>query len=329
MKYYDLKNIKKKNKLFNFVISPRSSGKTISMKKEMVEIGKHGKKFVYIRRRGKEIESKKMDDFFTKLQKIGFYENDDLSFKKGSFFLNGNKIGDAVALSTANNVRSADFTDIEAVFFEEFIIKKDGIHDYLTDEVFKFFELYETISRDTDVPVFFLGNMIHAFNPYFLFLDIIPPESGIKTWKDCAIEVWKNKSFIDDKKKTRFHKLISGSAYSEYSASNQSYEDNDAYIRPIPANAKPAFKVLTSSITLTFFVGRDGSVTVGENLPGNVPRFTTVKEKSQPDVPFVKHVRTTSPYLEYYISCVKMNRVYTTSRKVDAAKKELDKALYF
>lgn len=238
--YYRFDLINKKDALFNFILGPRGCGKTIAAKKRMVDKGMDGKRFVYIRRKAVEIENKALENFFGKMQAAGIHEDKELSYKGHCFYCGERLIGYAIALSTAQNIRSVDYLNVTDVYFEEFVIERDPKCDYLPNEVFRFLELYHTIAREDDVKVWFLGNLIHFFNPYFLYFDIKPPREGIKKWKDYAVENWHSDRFEKAKAKTRFGRLIEGTPYGDFAVKNQSYDDNYDFICPRP-NASAMF----------------------------------------------------------------------------------------
>lgn len=241
--WYSFKEIMKLNCLFNFIISMRSSGKTIAMKDEMLNIAKKRHRFVYIRRTATETKSVAMKEFFNKLFLLGYHRefNGLIKFEKDCFTVENEVIGYVIPLSTSNNSRSMDFINIDAIFFEEFVLMEDDKHKYLKDEVFKFLELYSTIARDKDIPVYFIGNNIQLYNPYFIYFDLKPPTIGIKKWHDMAIEIWQNKDLEIEKSKTRFGKLISHTAYGDYSIKNNSFETNINLIRKMSKGASPLF----------------------------------------------------------------------------------------
>lgn len=237
--YYDGKKIREKNCLFNFIITLRGGGKTIDMKKYMVETALNGNKFIYIRRMAVECEDNKLSEFWSKMQALGYYDEYKLSYKSGKFFLDDKIIGYCIPLSTSSNIRSQDFVGVTDIFFEEFVLFEDNIHRYLPDEVFKFLELYNTIAREEDVRVFFIGNKIQEYNPYFLYFNLKPPKRGIKVWNDMAIEIWEDTELIQQKKKSRFGKIISGTEYESYAVDNNSYETNTTMISKIPKGSYP------------------------------------------------------------------------------------------
>ena len=94
-------------------------------------------------------------------------------FKGHTIKINGDKVyvdkklaGYGFAISNAVVLKSSTFPLVDKIIFDEFIIDKGNI-TYLSNEVDKFLETYETIARMRNVKVYFLGNAISIANPYF------------------------------------------------------------------------------------------------------------------------------------------------------------------
>lgn len=236
--YYKFDDIEKKDCLFNFILGPRGCGKTISAKKRMVERGLEGNRFVYVRRKQVENQGDALDEFFGKMQSCGIYPELDLKVEKNKVYCADELIGYVVSLSTSHNIRSKDYLNVTDIYFEEFVIRREPKFDYLPDEPTKFLEMYNTIARESEVKVWFLGNLIHYYNPYFLYFNLIPPKEGIKKWKDYCIEVWKNQVFVESKFNTRFGRLIQGTPYANYAIENESFDDAEVFIAKRPQSSK-------------------------------------------------------------------------------------------
>lgn len=337
--YYNFDELKKCKTLFNFTISPRSSGKTIAMKKQTVDdFLKTGKRFVYVRRRGIEITTSRLKGFYEKMQKY-YHKNLDLDFDKGRFVLVHERgdtgavkscdiIGYAVALSTAINERSVDFVNIGAIYFEEFCLTPDARHDYLEDEVFKFLELYNTIAREDEVPVYFLGNKLQEYNPYFLYFDIKPPKIGIKKWKDFAIEIWQNENFVNNKLNTRFGRLVDGTDYADYAIRNQGFENNESFQRHLPKRATPFICVLYSGQWYTVYICIDGTLNLTEHYNDNVEKICLSSKDIRPDITYIKtFLRKIKGHT--LTNALKNNRFYYESPKSEEVYRTIAKRIYF
>lgn len=113
-----------------------------------------------------------------------------------------------MTLSTAQDLKSVNFSKVKKIIFDEFIIEEGQKKTYLQNEVFIFLNLLETLGRMRDIQVFLLGNPANIYtNPYFLYFDLsLPYNSDIKTFKDNLIllQYMRNEEYRNAKKNTRF-----------------------------------------------------------------------------------------------------------------------------
>ena len=243
--FYDLSKTLSFNALLNFIIGERGVGKTFSAKKFVInDYLKNGHQFVYLRRYKTELDMA-MEGFFSQLQEAGLFHDCVFEIKTSKkaitkFLCNGEVIGFAMPMSTANILKSASFEKVRTIVFDEFIIDK-GTYHYLQNEVIQFLDVIETVARLRDVRVLLLGNAISITNPYFNFFDLsLPYGSEYKTFKDGLILVnyIKNMEYREKKKSTRFGKLIEGTEYGKYAIDNEFLRDSKAFIAKRPKAAK-------------------------------------------------------------------------------------------
>lgn len=251
--YYDFGKLVSYNGLLNFVIGERGVGKTFGAKKFVVnDFLKNGNQFVYLRRYKTELDIA-MQGFFAQLQDNGLFE--DIAFKVKtsknkitSFECNGEVIGYAIPMSTANILKSASFTKVKTIIFDEFIIDK-GCYHYLQNEVVQFLDVVETVARMRDIRVFLLGNAVSTVNPYWNFFDIhLPYNSEFATFKDGLIVVnyVKNEAYRKAKKESRFGKLIADTDYGRYAIDNEFLRDSKSFIGKRTQHAKNFAVIVTS-----------------------------------------------------------------------------------
>lgn len=144
-----------------------------------------------------------------------------------------NLVGYAMTLSTAQDLKSANFSKVKTIIFDEFIIEPGQKKYYLSDEVFVFLNLIETIARLRDVRVLLLSNAVSISNPYFLYFDLsLPYNTDIKTFKDglILVQYMKNLEYREAKKSTKFGKLVEGTTFADYSINNKFMADNSTFI---------------------------------------------------------------------------------------------------
>ena len=178
--FYDIRKCKSDMPI-KIIIGPRGCGKTYSVLDYMQEQSTEKSKFIYMRRDGTEIDScsseygnpyKKLNSDkgynihpfqISKFNGFGIARDDDM-----------NVIGYGVALSTFASMRSQDFSDVDRIFFEEFIPEKHKRK--IKGEGQALLNLYETVNRnrelDGEAPVEMImcANGIDLANPILLEL---------------------------------------------------------------------------------------------------------------------------------------------------------------
>lgn len=243
--YYDYDKVLGFNATFNFLITSRGLGKTYgAIVMAVKDFLKNGNEFIYLRRYKTEISSasKRLFDAIN-INKV--FPGYNLLCEGNKFFIQKQKededdkekpektlIGYAVALSTANILKSTNFAKVRTIVYDEFLLGP-GVFHYLPNEVEAFLDFYETVARMRDVRVFFLGNAITQSNPYFNYFRLsLPYNSNFKTFKDGLIVVnyATNDDYLESKKATKFGQLIAGTHYSDYAIDNDWLSDDDAFI---------------------------------------------------------------------------------------------------
>ena len=250
------------NALFSFVVGARSVGKTFQFKYYRIrEFIKKSRKTFWIMRYRKELDSA--------LESGKFFEDVSKFFPECEFRVKGNigsiKIDNEwfefitfKALSETS-IKAVSDPDVDMIVFDEFIPIPSIRH--LPGEVEKFLELYFTISRDRDIRAVFLANNVTISSPYFSYFHIKLPEKGqIISLGEIAIENVKNPTFKEHMEKTRFGRLISGTKYSSYAISNETFVDLDTFVLPMPSNAKCVVNLRTDVGSLYLWVARPASL---------------------------------------------------------------------
>ena len=229
--FLDFNKILSYGSFLTFCCAERGVGKSYGAKKFIVNhYKKTGKQTVYVRRYNKELNEslmKKGTPIFFNQIKDEFPDN-KLSNNKELLYCDKEICGFAVALSTANILKSSTFENVDTIIYDEFIIDK-GCYHYLQNEVTQMFELIETVFRLRNGRVLFLGNAISITNPYFTELNLnIPYNSEYKIFKKddkgnplITVYYGKNLKYREAKKSTRFGQLISDTQYGKYAIDNE------------------------------------------------------------------------------------------------------------
>ena len=245
--YYNLdKLLSYSQAMLYFVIGERGTGKSFSSKKAVLSnFLKTGEQFIYLRRYKTELDSA-LTTFWSDLQSNGYFEDHSLKVIKSKmltkFTCDGKVCGYGIPLSTANILKSTAFPEVKTIIFDEFILDGcSGTYRYLKNEVTMLLDVIETVGRLRDIKVIFLGNALSITNPYFAYFNLdLPYNSEFRTFKDGLIVVnyIKNEAYRDIKKKTKFGKLISDTAYGRYAIDNKMLRDNEHFIEKRPPDSK-------------------------------------------------------------------------------------------
>lgn len=170
------------------------------------------------------------------------FPDDSFECKGKVFKCNGEVCGYAVPLSTAVTKKSVSYNDVWLIIYDEFLIDSDH-YRYLKNEVKAFLDFYETVNRlridRPEVIVFFLANALTLYNIYFNYFGI-KFRDGKTIYKsdDIYAEIAYKQEFADEKKKTRFGRLIAGTEYEDYSLYNNFYMDDGKFIEKKTPNAR-------------------------------------------------------------------------------------------
>ena len=244
--WIDLSKIISYNALLNFIVAERGVGKTFGATQFVTKqfINKKDE-FVYIRRYKSELQ-KAIPRFFEALVLEGKFPEHSFSRKGMNLYIDDQLAGYGVTLSTAQQLKSTNFSKVKWIIFDE-VFLEDGQGHYLKNEVEIFLGLLETISRMKNVRVLLLANATNSANPYFLYFNLhLPYNNEIATFKDGLIALMyaKNYQYREVKKATSFGKLVSGTDYENYAIDNAFINDNKDFIEKKDKNSKFSFSFI-------------------------------------------------------------------------------------
>ena len=198
------------------------------------------------------------------------------STKHNEFYCDGEICGYAMTLSTAQDLKSSNFSKVTTIIFDEFIIEEGQKKFYLQNEVLIFLNLLETIGRMRDIKVFMLANPANIYtNPYFLYFDLsLPYNNDIKLFKDNLIllQYMKNEEYRQEKKKTKFGKLVAGTSFEDYAINNKCLNDNKNFIEKKQGSAKFYFAFIYNNETFGVWLDyNEGKIYVSTDYLKNTP----------------------------------------------------------
>lgn len=231
--WYDKAQLLSHNKIMNMVLSNRGGGKTFHFTRWGIDdFKKNGNQCVWVRRYQTEIDEMLLNGkFFDAVRP--FYPNDELKVEGNLGLVNGEVAFYFIALSTSRQLKSNNYPLVNKIVFDEFIIDKGRV-TYLKAEVEVFLDLYETVARMRDnVRAVLLANSVTIVNPYFLFWNIKPDTRKRFTVSgQVCVELFTDSDFIEQKKKTRFGQLVTGTRYGDYAIDNKWLLDKDTFVEP-------------------------------------------------------------------------------------------------
>lgn len=183
MEFYNYDRICSYNAIWNFVLTNRGYGKSYGLKKRCIRnFLKKGEQFIYLRRWKTELKDN--DKWFDDVRKE--FPNNELEYKYGKFYIDGNVAGFPVALSVSQRYKSVAYPNVTTIMFDEFLVDRSAGMRYITNEVDVALDFYETVARTrNNVRMFFLGNNISRVNPYFTYFNIkVNPEERFTLARD-------------------------------------------------------------------------------------------------------------------------------------------------
>ena len=327
--YYNYDRIISYNALLNILIGSRGVGKTYGATKLVIkDFLKKKRQFIYLRRYKTEL-SKSMKKFFTEIIKNEEFPNHTFEVHGNTFLIDEEVAGYGVTLSTAQQLKSSNFSDVYYIIFDEFLIES-GQGYYLKDEVLAFLGLLETIGRMRDIKVFMLANAVTEVNPYFMFFDLaLPYNNDIKLFKDGMIllQYLQNEAYIKAKKETKFGKLVAGTEYEDYAIDNKFTDDNRVFIEKKSGQSKFSFSFIYKDIRLGVWIDYDnGKIYVSNDYIENGFVFATTTADHSPNTllySIAKKYNCWNSFIENY----KLGNVYFESVKIKNICKDVIKNL--
>ena len=246
--YFNPNHVLSYNKAINFIVALRGYGKTYSTKKHSVNrFIKKGEQFIYIKRFKTDFVD--IETFFDGVSSE--FPDHELSVKGKTFICDGNVCGYAIPLSTWQSRKSAEFTHVTTIIFDEFIKEKDMSH-YLPNEVNAFLNLLDTIVRNRDNwNVFMLGNAVTLANPYFLYFNLFPKkDQEIYRSGEILVNIPKAEKFINERKNTKMGRVMQDTEYENFALYNEWKEDGEAFIEKRTPQSKYYGTILVNGIDM-------------------------------------------------------------------------------
>jgi hypothetical protein len=253
--YYNPNKLLSYNRILSFCIGSRGIGKSYAWKVHPIKrFLKYGEQFIYLRRYKPEL--KKVSQYFDNVKEE--FPGVELKVKGREFYVNGKLAGWAIPLSSWQSEKSNAYPNVSTIVFDEFLREKDN-SGYLPNEVSATLNLMDTVFRDREnCRLIALSNAVSIVNPYFLYFNLIPDiNKRFNANESIVIEIPDSKDFSEERRKTRFGKLIDGTDYGEMSLNNDFVNDSNVFIEKRSKESKYVFTVVYKGMNMGVWVDND------------------------------------------------------------------------
>ena len=327
--YYNIARILTYNAFINILIGERGVGKTFSVSEFVTkEFIKKKHEFAYIRRYKSEL-SKSTKHFFDALKLENKFPKHELLTKGTTFQIDGLTCGYAMPLTTAQSLKSVNFSKVKYIIFDEFILE-NGNSRYLKNEVEIFLGLIETIARMRDVKIFMLGNAVTEFNPYFMFFNLtIPYNNDIKTFKNglILVQYMSNLEYRKKKKESKFGMLVAGTEYEDYAINNSFRLDNKDFISKKSGTSKFSFAIkYKDNIVGVWLDFNNGCVYMSFDYDKNGCIFACTNNDHTPNTMLLSVAKKYRGF-KIFINNYKMGNVFFENNKIKSISNEIIRLL--
>jgi hypothetical protein len=256
--YYSPHNVLSYNRILNMIIGARGIGKSYGWKEYPIKrFLKHGEQMIYIKR------------YKSDLKKVGTYFDDiahafpehEFKVKGYDLMIDGKQYGWAFPLSMWQSLKSTAFPNVTTIVFDEFIREKDN-SSYIPNEVEALLNVMDTVFRNRDnVRCVCLSNSVSVVNPYFLYFNIVPNiNKRFNAYENIVVEIPESKDFSEERRKTKFGRLIDGTEYGSMSLDNEFVNDSDVFIGKRTKDSKYKFTIVYKGMEMGIWVDVDESL---------------------------------------------------------------------
>lgn len=318
MAFWDMSRALSYNCLFNMIIGSRGVGKSYGLKKRVIKLFlEKGYEFVYLRRHVEELEQT-AEKYFDDIMFNNEFPEHRIEYRAGVYYVDGKQAGYTMALTKAKDYKSISFPKVMTIIFDEFLIEENGYTRYLKNEVKTFLGLYMSVDRYRGVTVFFLANATTMVNPYTMFFKIsLPYGSNFVRKGDILLELVQNEEFIQEKKQTRFGKLIEGTDFADYAIDNKFMYDNKQFICKKSEKSQYYFTFIYKGVSYGVWIDyKVGRMYISENVdPSCGIVYAITNEEHAPNTMLLTNINK-SPFFKKLLENYKMGNVFFESQRI-------------
>lgn len=191
--FHSFDALKKYEYDFLFTVGTRSNGKTTSVQRDIIleDFYNNNSQFIKLCRFKDELKAIHQKDWFTEINIETLHKYDiHIEYKGNTYYINeymkylkdgellvsefcksGEVIGKVIPIMRQQSYKSINYEKVNNIIFDEFALQND--YGYSIDEVDNFKSLLSTIVRVREnIKVYFIGNVLTPFNPYFQMFNI-------------------------------------------------------------------------------------------------------------------------------------------------------------
>ena len=251
--YYNPNKLLSYNRILNFIIGARGIGKTYGYKKFCINrFLKHGEQFIYLKRYKTDVKG--VEQFFDTVSQD--FPESTFKVKGRELYIDDKLAGWVMPLSSWQSVKSREFPNVCTILYDEFLLEKSSKQSYMQDEPKALLNFMDTVIRNRDnARCICMSNAVSVVNPFFLYFNLIPNiDKRYNAYESIVVEIPDSVDFTEERKKTKFGKLIDGTDYGDFSLGNEFVNDSQVFIEKRSKESKYQFSVIYNGMTIGVWV---------------------------------------------------------------------------
>ena len=251
--YYNPNKLLSYNRILNFIIGARGIGKTYGYKKFCINrFLKHGEQFIYLKRYKTDVKG--VEQFFDTVSQD--FPESTFKVKGRELYIDDKLAGWVMPLSSWQSVKSREFPNVCTILYDEFLLEKSSKQSYMQDEPKALLNFMDTVIRNRDnARCICMSNAVSVVNPFFLYFNLIPNiDKRYNAYESIVVEIPDSVDFTEERKKTKFGKLIDGTDYGDFSLGNEFVNDSQVFIEKRSKESKYQFSIVYNGMTIGIWV---------------------------------------------------------------------------
>lgn len=276
--YYNYDKIMSFPQKFKIITGERGIGKSYGAKLLALRRGvkTHKLCFVWVRKtetQVKELKSK----FLTDIKKDPIFKDVSFEVKGNGIFLKDEfgltRIGEFIALSTSENLKSSSYDDVTLLVFDEFTSQE---RMKLSNEITIFCDLLESVFRTREnYQVLLLSNAMTTLSPYYDLLKIKINKDGEFTKNDiCVCQYCISQAFRDFKKNTTLGKLFENTEYGEHAIENKFILDDETNVMKLKGYKSYLYGLVLNGVKIGVWYMNGGSIYISNDYFEKETKYT-------------------------------------------------------